>query len=185
MATYNSSVWNTTFGPTHQGSGGHIEIVGSVTIPDGTALATADVINLFRVRSGAFVRNIWLVNDDFGTDVPGTFGHYKVSDGTAIDADSVTVDVDLEDAQTRKWENGAALIDTAAGSGARLGAVFQAPFTELSEDAAFRMVLGTVSTPTTSGARRIRFIAEVIFWGDRGQTAYDWNGNASGSLVTE
>lgn len=185
MATYNSNVWGTLYGSDLVGAAGLVTIVGSVAIPAGKALATGDIINLFRVRSGGLIRNLWVENDDFGDAVPGTLGTWGLDDNLEIDNDCVTTDVDFEDAQVRKWENGSELIDTAAGASARLGAEFAAPMTILTEDAAFKIVLGTVTGASTTGVRRIKFQADVVFWGpDQGEYAYTWNGVAGTGLAS-
>lgn len=188
MATYYSNVWNTTFGPDDASVGGIVSFAGSVQIPDGVGVVAADVLNLFRLRSGLLVRNVWLYNDDLGSQVDGTFGHFGVDDGLEIDADSIIADVDFEDAQVRKFENGTELVDSAAGASARLGLEFATPFTELTEDAAFKIVLGACSgnTATTSGARYVKFIVECVNFGPaRAPFAYTWNGLAGGLSVRD
>jgi len=175
MATYYSNVWNTIIRPTHAGGGGVVEVPGSLKVPNGTALATADVLKLFRVGSGGHVRNVWVENSDFATTAgPGTFGHYGVDDGVAIDADSIIADVALETATSRNFENFASDLTSA-------GANFQAPFATLTEDASFEIVVGTMNGGISNTDRYIRFVVEVVFFGaDRNPFAYDWNGEASG-----
>lgn len=169
MATYYSNVYGTTIRPADRSGGGVVTVAGCLTIPSGKIIATGDVLKLFKVGSGGHVRNVWIQNTSFGTDAPGTFGHYGVDDGVAIDADSIVADVVLETAADRNFENYASDL-TSAGSN------FAAPFATLTEDASFEMVIGTVNT---GAAGSIRFTVEVVFFGTNSPYAYTWNGEAA------
>ena len=105
MATYYSNIYGTTIRPDEAGTGRVVTAAGCLTIPSGKVIATGDVLKLFKVGSGGHVRNIWIQNTDFGTDVPGKVGHYGVDDGVALDDDSITTDILLETAADRNFEN--------------------------------------------------------------------------------
>jgi len=175
MATYYSNVWNTIIRPDHAGAGGVVQVAGSLKVPTGTAIATGDVLKLFRVGSGGHVRNVWLQNSDFATtDAPGTFGHYGVDDGAAIDASSIVGDVVFETAADRNFENYASDLTSA-------GANFATPFVTLTEDVSFEIVIGTVDAGLSNADRYVKFVVEVVFFGAaRDPFAYTWNGEASG-----
>jgi hypothetical protein len=169
MATYYSNIYGTTIRPDEAGTGRVVTAAGCLTIPSGKVIATGDVLKLFKVGSGGHVRNIWIQNTDFGTDVPGKFGHYGVDDGVALGDDSITTDILLETAADRNFENYASDL-TSAGSN------FATPFATLTEDASFEMVVGTVDT---GAAGSVRFSVEVVFFGTNTPYAYTWNGEAA------
>lgn len=169
MATYRSNIYGVTIRPDSRDCGGVVTAAGCLTIPTGKVIATGDVLKLFKVGAGGHVRNVWLQNTDFGTDAPGTFGHFGVDDGVAIDADSIIADIVLETAADRNFENYASDL-TSAGSN------FATPFATLTEDASFEIVVGTVDT---GAAGSIRFAVEVVFFGTNTPNAYDWNGEAA------
>ena len=181
MATFNSNVWNTVFGPTDVGGKGIVNIVGSILVPAGTGLATADVLNFFRARAGGHLRSIWIQNSDFATtDAPGTLGHYGIDDGAAIDADSITNDLVFETAADRCFENLATAVQTS-------GTAFQAPFATVTEDFAVKAVVGTMNGPITTGAKYVKFAAELVYFGADQNTAgtFTYNGASSGASATE
>lgn len=180
MATFNSNVWNTVFGPTDVGGKGIVNIVGSILVPAGTGLATGDVLNFFRYRAGGHLRSIWIQNSDFGTDAPGTLGHYGIDDGAAIDADSILADMVLEIAADRCFENIATAVQTS-------GTAFQAPFATVTEDVAIKGIVGTMNTPATAGSKYIKFAAELVYFGADQNTAgtFTYNGASSGASATE
>lgn len=169
MATYYSNIYGTTIRPDEAGTGRVVTAAGCLTIPSGKVIATGDVLKLFKVGAGGHVRNVWIQNTDFGTDVPGTFGHFGVDDGVAIDADSIVADIVLETAADRNFENYASDLTSA-------GANFATPFATLTEDASFEMVVGTVDT---GAAGSVRFSVEVVFFGTNTPYAYTWNGEAA------
>lgn len=174
MATYYSNIYGVPIRPQERGSGGVVTVAGCLTIPTGKVIATGDVLKLFKVASGGHVRSLWVQNTDFGTDAPGTLGHFGVDDGVAIDADSIAADVVLETAADRCFENLATAVQTS-------GTAFQAPFATLTEDASFEIVVGTV---VAGAAGSIRFAVDVVFFGTNSEYAYTWNGNAAVGAVS-
>lgn len=181
MATYNSNVWNTIFGPTQVGARGVVDVVGSILVPAGVGLVTADVLNLFRYRSGGYLRNLWIQNSDFATTAaPGTLGHYGVDDGVAIAADSILTDLAFETAANRNLENYASDLTSAGGN-------FATPFATSTEDTAIKAVVGTMNGAITTGAKYVKFAAEIVYFGaDLDSTAvFTYGGATSGASVTE
>lgn len=174
MATYYSNLYGTTIRQEDASSGRVVTFAGSLVIPSTKVVATGDVLKLFKVGSGGHVRNVWLQNTDFGTDVPGTFGHFGVDDGVAIDADSIVADIVLETAADRNFENYASDL-TSAGSN------FATPFATLTEDASFDIVVGTV---VAGAAGTINFSVEVAFFGNGAQPVYTWNRTNLGAVST-
>lgn len=169
MATYYSNIYGTTIRADDASTGRVVTFAGCLTIPTGKVIATGDVLKLFKVGSGGHVRNIWMQNTDFGTDAPGTFGHFGADDGVAIDADSIIADIVLETAADRNFEN-YATDNTSSGLN------FATPFATLTEDASFEIVVGTVSA---GAAGSIKFSGEVVFFGTSAEYAYTWNGEAA------
>jgi len=187
MATFNSNVWNTVFGPTDVGGKGIVNIVGSILVPAGTGLATGDVLNFFRCRAGGHLRNVWIQNSDFATTAaPGTLGTYRINAsganaaGSAIDADALLTDLVFETAADRNLENYASDLTSAGGN-------FAAPFATLTEDFLVKAVVGTMNGAITTGAKYIKFTAELVYFGADQDTAgtFTYNGATSGSSATE
>lgn len=173
MATYNSNVWNTKAASFHQGSG---FIAGKLVIPAGTAVATGDVLNFFKLRAGQVLVGLYLENNSWATDAPGTLGHYEANDndgdgtdGEAIVANSILADLIFETAARRN------LVNASGG--------FNANFAPVTGDVAIKAVVGTVNTGTTAGEKYVRFVAQVADCGNSPNVAYTWNGNASGSAA--
>lgn len=174
MATYNSNIWN---GKAQSFASGATIIAGKVAIPTGTAPATGDVLNLFKLRGGQVLVNLYLENNDWGTDVPGTLGHYEANDndadgtdGEAIDADSILADLVLETTARRLVSN--------------VGSSFAADFAPVTGNIAVRAVVGAVSSGTSAGEKYLRFVATVASCGDTDNKVYTWNGLASGSAAS-
>lgn len=174
MATYYSNIYGVTIRPEDASSGRVVTFAGCLTIPTGKVIATGDVLKLFKVGSGGHVRNVWLQNTDFGTDAPGTFGHFGVDDGAEIDADSIIADIVLETAADRNFENYASDLTSA-------GANFATPFATLTEDASFNIVVGTVNA---GAAGSIRFSGEVVFFGTNAEPVYTWGRTNLGAAST-
>lgn len=169
MATYNSNIWNTQIARVDTAVGGEL-VFGRVEIPAGTAPATGDILNLFRMRSGHSILAFHFECSDWGTDVPGTLGTSTVDDDTEIDLDSVIADVDLEDAGVKlAFATPLATIGTA-----------------VTEDARVKVVIGTVSSGTAAGVKSLNFAAVVGGWPTSAAApAFTYNGAASGSSATE
>ena len=187
MATYNSNVWNTIFGPTQVGERGIVHVVGSILVPAGAGLVTADTLNFFRARAGGHLRNLWIQNSDFATTAaPGTLGTYRINAsganaaGSAISASAILSDLIFETAADRNLENYASDLTSAGGN-------FATPFAALTEDFIVKAVVGTMNGAITAGAKYIKFAGELVYFGaDFDSTAaFTYNGATSGASVTE
>lgn len=168
MATYNSNIWNAKIGRTATTEGGEI-IFGRVEIPSGTAPATGDILQLFRMRTGQNILAFHFECNDWGNAVPGTLGTSTVDDDAEIDLDSVIADVDLD----------------AAGVKLAFATPLAAIGTAVTEDARVKVVIGTVASGTSSGIKYLNFAAIVGGWpSSAAAPVYTWNGLASNSSAT-
>lgn len=149
MATYYSDLWR--LGRPNLETGAN-RIACTVTIPAGTAIATADTIKFFKLPAGSLITGIFVENPaTWGTAVPGTIDF----DGAAHVAD-----IDLDTATARAYS----LATTAAIS--------------TTADAAVTATIGTVTSGSTTGNRKAYFVFDVVMFKDNA-VVYDWNSTAS------
>lgn len=90
MATFNSGVYlkNAVYRPTSVGD--DLEIVSSITIPAGTPLAAADVLNFCKIGENVRVQDFVLECDDLDTGAAITFNLGNTNSATAfLSADAV------------------------------------------------------------------------------------------------
>lgn len=167
MATYNSNVWNLKFDSAQHET---TTVFGKVAIPAGTSVTSSDTLNLFRARAGTAVVSFWLYTNQWATTAgEGVVGHYATATGTAIDAASISADVDAED----------------AGVTMSFADALAAPFPPVSQDYFVAVDVGTITNPVSAGEKYLLFGAVLARPGDTVTPVYTWNGEASGSLSDE
>lgn len=178
MATYYA---DTYLGPnafTQEPHCGARTIVGKVTIPLATAPATGDVLKLFRVGSGTFIRKVYLWNNDWGTTVPiAKLGLASLDDDAIIENSTNTFALGTAHAT----EPVVYVQDGATSAGTIAETKFVAKLVATTSDDTFQVTLGSTSGGDTTAEKYLIFAVDIIdISGARsGDVAFNYNGYSS------